>query len=203
MPRSWHSFTSYFSCMADGIAALIAEGRRILVERAALVADHVAGLIGIGDNGRAAIAASGAQMVQALQVAALAFPVADRVVHEFELRQFAEILDRKHGGEDGLQTAVIALARQQVHLQEALIGLPLDFDQVRNLNRALNFREIETLAFPDVLVTIWHCLIYLFPFGQLAEKMENGVQLVWRASCPKSASTRLHWVQKGPMELWV
>ena len=138
----------------DWIAALIAERRRVFVERAALVADDVAGLIRIGDNGRAAIAASGAEVVQALQVAALAFPIADRVVHEFKLRHFAEVLDRKHGREDGLQTTVIALARQEVHLQESLIGLHLDFDQVWNLNRALNFREIETLAFPDVLVTI-------------------------------------------------
>ena len=52
--------------------------------------------------------------------------------------------------------AVFALARQQIHLQEALIRLPLDFDQVRNLNRALDFREIQPLAFPDVLIGIRH-----------------------------------------------
>jgi hypothetical protein len=44
-------------------------------------------------------------------------------------------------------------------------------------------------------------LVYLFPFGQLAEIPENCMRLVWRASCPKSASTRLHGVQKGPKEL--
>jgi hypothetical protein len=77
-----------------------------------------------------------------------------------------------------LQTAVIALARQEVHLQKTLIGLHLDFDQIRNLNRALDFREIETLAFPDVLVTIWHCLVYLFPFGRIAEKPEKNMQSV-------------------------
>ena len=76
-------------------------------------------------------------MVQALQVAALALPVADRVVDEFELRQSAKILDRKHRREHGLQTAIIALARQQIHLQKALIRLLLNFNQVRNLNRAV------------------------------------------------------------------
>ncbi len=138
----------------DRIAALVAERRRVLVKCAALVADDVARLIWIGDNGRSAIAASGAQVMQAFQVAALALPVADRVVHELKLRHLAEILDRKHRREHGLQSAVIALARQEVHLQKTLIGLHLDFDQVWNLNRALDFREIETLAFPDVLVTV-------------------------------------------------
>ena len=138
------------------IAALVAEGRRVLVERAALVADHVAGLIRIGDHRRAAIAAGGAQVVQALQVAALALPVADRVVDEFQLRHFAEILDRKHRREHRLKSAVIALARQQIHLQKALIRLHLDFNQVGNLNRALDFREIQTLTFPDMLIGVRH-----------------------------------------------
>ena len=71
---------------ADRIAALIAERRRVLIERAALRADHIAGLVGVGDHRSAAITAGGAQVVQALEVAALAFPVADRVVDEIQLR---------------------------------------------------------------------------------------------------------------------
>ncbi len=70
----------------DRVAALVAERGRVLVERAALRAKHVAGLIRVGDNGGAAIAAGGAQVMQAAQVAALALPVADRVVDEIELR---------------------------------------------------------------------------------------------------------------------
>src|SRR6266705_467904 len=138
------------------IAALVAEGWRVLVERAALVADDVAGLIRIGDHGRAAIAARRAEVVQALQVAALALPVADRVVHEFQLRHLAEVPDRKHGSKHRLKPAVIALARQKVHLQETLIRLHLDFNQVGNLDRALDFREIQALAFPDVVIAIRH-----------------------------------------------
>ena len=45
------------------IAALVAEGRRVLVERAALVANDVAGLIRIRHHARAAIPASRAQVV--------------------------------------------------------------------------------------------------------------------------------------------
>ena len=94
--------------------------------------------------------------MQALQVAALALPIADRVVHELELRHFAEVLDRKHGGEHRLKPAIIALAWQQIHLQEALVGLHLDFNQVGNLDRALDFREIQPLMFPGVLIAIRH-----------------------------------------------
>src|SRR6266849_4557408 len=136
----------------DRIAALVAEGWRVLVERAALVADDVAGLIRIGDHVSAAIAASGAEVVQALEVAALTLPVADRVVHEFQLRHFAEILDRKNRREHRLKPGIIALARQQIHLQKALIRLHLNFNQVGNLNRALDFREIQTLTLPDMLI---------------------------------------------------
>jgi hypothetical protein len=120
------------------------------------MADDVASLIRIGDNRSAAIATGGAQVMQALEVAALALPVADRVVHELELRHFAEILDRKHGREHRLKAAVLALARQQIHLQEPLIGLHLDFNQIGNLDRALDFREIQPLMFPGVLIGIRH-----------------------------------------------
>jgi len=105
----------------DGIAALVAERRRVLIERAALRAQHVTGLIRVCNNGCAAIPAGGAQVVQAAQVAALALPVADRVVDEIELRKPAKILDRKYRREHGLQTGILALARQQIHLQKALI----------------------------------------------------------------------------------
>jgi hypothetical protein len=60
-----------------------------------------------------------------------------------------------------LQAAVIALAGQQIHLQEALIRLHLNFNQVGNLNRRLNFCKIKTLTFPDVLIARGHCVIYL------------------------------------------
>ncbi len=128
-----------------GVAALVAERRRVLVERAALVANDVAGLVRIRNHRSSAIAAGGAQMMQSFQVAALALPVADRVVHEFQLRHLAKIFDRKHGCKHRLKPGVIALARQQIHLQKALIGFHLDFNQVGNLYRALDFCEIQPL----------------------------------------------------------
>src|SRR4029077_2193433 len=83
-------------------------------------------------------------------------PVADRVIHEFQLRHLAEILNRKHRCKYRLQSAVIALAGQQIHLQKALIRLHLDFNQVGNLNRALNFCKIQTLPNPNVLIGVRH-----------------------------------------------
>ena len=92
--------------------------------------------------------------MQAAQMAALALPVADRVVDEIELRKPAKILDRKHRGKHGLQAGVLALARQQVHLQKALIGFLLDVDQVRDLDSGLDFGKIQPFAFPDDAITI-------------------------------------------------
>ena len=139
---------------ADRVAALIAKRRRVLVERAALRADHVAGLVRIGDHRSAAIAAGGAQVVQPLQVAALALPVADGIVHKIQLRQAAEILNGKHRGEHRLQAGIFALGREQIHLQKSLVGFPLNFDQVRNLDRALDLGEIQPLAFSHMMIAV-------------------------------------------------
>jgi hypothetical protein len=61
-------------------------------------------------------------VVQPFEVAALALPVADGIIDEFQLADAAEIGDRKHGVEDGLQSDVVALIGQQVHLQKPLVG---------------------------------------------------------------------------------
>src|SRR4029450_4812629 len=81
-----------------------------------------------------------------LELAALALPVADRILDELERRVLAEIADRKHRLEHRLQTRVLALARQTIHLQEAFVGLLLDLDQVRNRNGRLDFRKIDALS---------------------------------------------------------
>src|SRR5205823_6128 len=102
--------------------------------------------VGIGDEGRTAVAARLAQVVQAGELAALALPVADRVLDELERRVLPEIADREDRLEHRLQAGVLALARQTVHLQEALVRLLLDLDQVRDGNGRLDFRKIDALA---------------------------------------------------------
>src|SRR5439155_20859949 len=111
----------------------------------------------IGNQGSAAVAARLAQVMEPLQLAALALPVGDRVLDELERRVLAEVRDREDRVEPALQTPVLALARQTVHLQEALVRLLLDLDQVRDRNSRLDFRKIDALAV-DVLGKAVHSL---------------------------------------------
>ena len=112
-----------FQLQADRIAAAVAESDDVLVERSAAVAEHVADMERIGFDGGAAarIAAGGTQMVQPLQVAALALPVSDRIIHELQLAQSAEVGNRKHRIEHALQARVFPLAGKQIHLQKPLV----------------------------------------------------------------------------------
>src|SRR5581483_10547462 len=127
----------------DGVAALVTEIRRVGVVSSAFAAEHLAGMKRIRDNGEPAVLTRGAQVVQTLQVAALALPVADGVIHEFQLGDFAEVGDGKHGLKYRLQSGVVALTRQAVHLQKAVIRTLLHLDEVGNLNGGWNFGKIE------------------------------------------------------------
>src|SRR5882762_4353962 len=135
---------------ADGVAADVAVVAAGLVRLAAARAQDLAVGVGVGNESRAAVAARLAQVMEPLQLAALALPVADRILDELERRVLAEVADREDRLEHRLETRVLALARQTVHLQEALVGLFLDLDQVRNRNGRLDLREIDALAV-DVL----------------------------------------------------
>ena len=134
----------------DGRAADVADVAARVVGAAARRADHRAFAVRIGDERRAAALALLAQVLEARQPAALALPVADRILDELERRVLAEVADRKHRLEHRLQADVLALGRQPVHLQEPLVGLLLDLDQVRDRNRGLDLRKVDALAV-DVL----------------------------------------------------
>src|ERR1700761_3403158 len=131
---------------ADGIAALVAEVRGVFVISAAVVAEHIAGMKGIGDHHGAAVDAGGAQVMKSLQVAALALPVADREVHEVELRDIAEVGDGKDRSKHRLEPVVLTLGGQLIHLQEALVAAALHFNQIRNLDGGWDLRKVEAAA---------------------------------------------------------
>src|SRR5439155_3229767 len=131
---------------ADGVAADVAHVAAGLVPLAAARAQHFAIAEGIGDERGAAVAARLAQVMQPLQLAALALPVADRILDELERRVLAEVADGKYRLDHRLQTRVLALARQTIHLQEPLVGLLLDLDQVRDRDGGLDFRKVDALA---------------------------------------------------------
>ena len=61
-------------------------------------------------------------------MSALALPIADRVVNELELRDVAEVGDRKHRLENRLQASVLTLTGQTIHLQEPLVRPLLHFN---------------------------------------------------------------------------
>ena len=128
---------------ADWVAALVTEVGRVLVVRSALLAQYIARKERVSNHHGAAMNAGGTQVMQALQVAALALPVADGEVHEVELRDAAKISDGKNRNKHRLQARVIALVGQLVHLQKALIRQALHFDQVGNLGCGGNLGKIE------------------------------------------------------------
>src|SRR6185312_6990104 len=130
----------------DGVAADVADVAAGLVRLAAARAEYFPVAVRIGDERVAALAARLAQVLQPLELAALAFPVADRILDELERAVLPEVRNREHRLEHRLQAGVLALGRQTVHLQEALVGLLLDLDQVRDRNGRLDFRKIDALS---------------------------------------------------------
>jgi len=125
---------------AKSVAHQVARARQFSAQRGwTVVEEHVY----VDD------AASGAEFVEPLEVAALAFPVADRVTDELQRRNTSEIGDRKDRIEHGLKSGVLTLIGQHVHLQEPLVGVLLDFDQIGNLNRSSNFGKIRSLSRGD------------------------------------------------------
>ena len=129
-----------------GVAALVTERHHVFVEGSALGAKDFAHLEGIGNHRVAAVLAGAAQVVQTLQASALALPIADGVIHKVQLRDAAKIRDGEDGIKDGLQPHILPLRGQKIHLQEALVGAPLDLDEIRNFNDRRNFGEINALT---------------------------------------------------------
>src|SRR3974377_1958335 len=156
MPRSSNSAKSYFNCSPTGSPHLL--------QKSGVLALYVPHLVhstsprwngsvftvepqlrqgGGGLPRRAAITAGGAQMVQPLEVAALALPVADGELDEIELRHVAEVGNRKHRLEHRLQSRVVTLAGQRIHLQKAVVGTLLHLNEVGNLDCRRNLGKIK------------------------------------------------------------
>jgi hypothetical protein len=137
------------------VAAGVADVAAGLVDLAAGGAQHLAIPVGIEHQGVPAVRARLPEVVQALQATALALPVADRILDEFQRGILAEVADREHRLEDRLQAGVFAFGGQAVHLEEALIRPLLDLDQVGYRDDRLDLREVDTLAV-DVLGQALH-----------------------------------------------
>ena len=124
------------------VAADVAERHAVGVLRAAPRAGDGL-LVGVcSDDPRAARTAVHPEVLQPLQAPALALPVPDRVPHELQLAGAAEVGEREDVREDGLEAGVLALFRQKVHLQKALVGPALDVDQIRKIHERADLREV-------------------------------------------------------------
>jgi len=130
---------------ANRLTAVVAEIWTHRVERAAVVTEHFGRVERIDfDLGRA-ILTVGTQVLEALEVAALTLPVADLILDIFERRRFAKIRNREDRRKHRLKADVIALLRDEVHLQKPVIGFALDLDQIRDLRRRIDLGKIHTL----------------------------------------------------------
>ena len=87
---------------SDRLAAVVAERGPDGVERAAVVAQGLAGRERVNLDERAAILAVGSEVAQSFETTALALPVADVELDEVKLRGLPEVGDREDRAEDGL-----------------------------------------------------------------------------------------------------
>src|ERR1700733_15798995 len=94
----------------------------------------------------AAGTAVGPKVMQPFQLSALALPVPYRVFNKIQLRGFTKIIYWKDRPEHGLQPRVFTLGRQQIHLKESVIRLPLDFNKIRDPDGGLYPGEIIPFA---------------------------------------------------------
>ena len=122
----------------DRVTAFVAKIRGVGVISATFAAKHFAGVKRVGDNCVAATATGGAEVVESLEVPALALPVADGKVDKGQLGNIAKVRNGKYRLKNRLEAAVVALAGQLVHLQKTIIRAFLHFDQVWNLQRCRN-----------------------------------------------------------------
>ena len=129
----------------NGIAAVLAARNIDLPHRGTVGADLLLGQLHAGREQRVAGLAPGAGVLHSLEAAAPAFPVADGVADEIELGRLLEIGDRKDVLEGRLQAGVLPLLRQQLHLQELGIGLPLDGQQVGHRKLRPDLGEVGPL----------------------------------------------------------
>jgi hypothetical protein len=84
--------------------------------------------------------------MQPFEVAALALPVADRVIDKFQLAQAAEIRNGENRTEDALQTGVFSLFWKQIHLKKALIGALLHLNKIRDRDGCFDLGKVYSLA---------------------------------------------------------
>ncbi len=127
----------------DRVAAGIAARHPVAVDDAAIGAGDGLLVRVVGHDLRPAVGARHPEVLEPLELAALALPVAERVLHEVERAGLAEVGEREDVLEHRLQTVIGPLFRQQVHLQETLVRAALHVDQIRDRQARPDAREVH------------------------------------------------------------
>ncbi len=133
-----------FHLQIDGVTADVADLDAILVDHAALLTVDRLFVRVVGDDLRAAVRAGHAQVLETLELTALALPVANGELDEVERAGLPEIAEWENARENRLEACVLTFFRQEVHLQEPVIRLSLDIDEIRQRHIAANLREVVT-----------------------------------------------------------
>jgi hypothetical protein len=89
-----------------------------------VLAENIAGVERIGADRGPAIPASGAQVVQAFQVAAFALPVADRIIDKLQFADAAKIRNWKYRVENRLEPDVLAAANPSEGNARTIFSVP-------------------------------------------------------------------------------
>jgi hypothetical protein len=144
------AFLTFFHCVFyvefDGIAAKLAPRVFDFVFCTAVPAIAPFGIIRAVDNRLPAFGTVGAQEIQSFQIATLALPISDGVLDKFQRGCASKIIDWKYRIEDCLQSHILSIRRRDIHLQKSVIGLSLDFDQIRNRDACMDFCEIHAVS---------------------------------------------------------
>src|SRR5213075_30233 len=99
MPRSWHSSTEYFICRSTGLPQMSQTSTRFLLITPQLGQPTVSSC-GWSVMIFEPVRAGHAQVLETLELTALAFPVADGEFDEIERAGLPEIAEGKDAGED-------------------------------------------------------------------------------------------------------
>jgi len=68
----------------------------------------------------------------------------EAVAHEFQAGRLVEVLDRKHGLKNSLESHTLAPVRWSIFLEEKVVRIPLDLDQIGKIDDLL--RPAKTAA---------------------------------------------------------
>src|SRR5690606_368723 len=127
-----------FVLESDRFAAVRAKLRPNGVERAAVSTENFGRIERIDLYFRTAVLTICAKVFEAFEITALTLPVSDLVFDKFERGGFAKIRNRKDRRKDRLKSDAAAFLRDQIHLQEPLVGFALHLDKVRDARRRVD-----------------------------------------------------------------